>query len=790
MNAQVISKSHWSSTWRNTPLTPPMSTAFERRKMPDPQPLPPSTTTLPSIAFLDRHLSDRSIGLVSALPPLTPPDDAPPPHYSPTPEMDVDPKHQLFVDTHLTAVDWIDFSRTRSAHFIAEKTCEMICYLWFSAPPQSSSHPQSPASSYSPPSSSSPLFNRPTPPSTLQFVATPNFVSFMQKLLETTQVSQSVIVLSLHYIYRLKERNRFTHAQAGSEFRIAVAGLMMANKFLDDNTYTNKTWSEVSGISLEEINRMEREFLMGVDCNLYVDKATYQSWLHLLKGLVMNKERDSRHFLRKTRLAARGTRHHPHIPTTPSKYSSRGRTQVRYRARSTSPDSSRRLPYPQVTIPPPYSFSTAVAAASSYPTPHSTLSQTLPTQPPQYSDRPADSSSFVVVPSHTHTHTTPYNSLPPSPSPIKPGAGSKRTAAAAFSPTSAAFAHIPSKRPVGISLQIPETSVHGISSALANAGSSGSSASASGPSSYSPLEGLGSFARMSIDERGVSAQQQQQQQQQQTSQQQVSVPPPPPPSSAQVHHEQSSTSLTWSKKPMVPETLVAGYAVDPERRSNVPKNLYFYTLACSPLELATASYGSSSSSNTPVSASTETMESEAQSVHETDIDDARAQEESDADSERYDRIRKGAKKARLRYHHPGEYNPYSYGSHTAAVPSYSAYSGSNVTTGYAAPVHSHAHPTTTTTTTTSSSNYPQSHQSHGHAYSSTPSSTVPSSTVLPPPPSALPPASTMISTVSSTTTTPSSYVYPALRNAMGSTPSYSHHCGPTYPLAGPAIGGS
>lgn len=56
----------------------------------------------------------------------------------------------------------------------------------------------------------------------------------MQKLLETTQVSQSVIVLSLHYIQRLKEGNGVTAAQPGSEFRIAVAALMMANKFLDE----------------------------------------------------------------------------------------------------------------------------------------------------------------------------------------------------------------------------------------------------------------------------------------------------------------------------------------------------------------------------------------------------------------------------------------------------------------------------------------------------------------------------------------------------------------------------
>ncbi|TEB29298.1 hypothetical protein FA13DRAFT_673392 [Coprinellus micaceus] len=85
---------------------------------------------------------------------------------------------------------------------------------------------------------------------------------FMQKLLETTQVSQSVIVLSLHYIYRLKERNHFTRAQRGSEFRIAVAGLMMANKFPSTTTPTpTKHGPKSLGIELEEINRMEREFL-------------------------------------------------------------------------------------------------------------------------------------------------------------------------------------------------------------------------------------------------------------------------------------------------------------------------------------------------------------------------------------------------------------------------------------------------------------------------------------------------------------------------------------------------
>ena len=67
----------------------------------------------------------------------------------------------------------------------------------------------------------------------LQFTPSPQFVHFMHKLLQTTQVSQSVIVLSLHYVYRLKEVNQFTSGQPGSELRVAVVALMMANKFVD-----------------------------------------------------------------------------------------------------------------------------------------------------------------------------------------------------------------------------------------------------------------------------------------------------------------------------------------------------------------------------------------------------------------------------------------------------------------------------------------------------------------------------------------------------------------------------
>lgn len=229
--------------------TPPMSAALPRL-LPQPH---SRVTTLPPIAHFDRQLSTMHPGPPLPLsrqfsrsypsPPLvTPPQSrdastwsrsAPRPCHRPSPDMldrdvAVQPLQQRPISPDAShVIDWFDTSLKRPASFVAEKTCEMVCYLWFSSSPPSSARPRSqmPSPPYSPESS---------PSSPFQFNPSTTFVQFMQKLLETTQVSQSVIVLSLHYIWCLKERNRFTAGLPGSEFRIAVAALMMANKFLDE----------------------------------------------------------------------------------------------------------------------------------------------------------------------------------------------------------------------------------------------------------------------------------------------------------------------------------------------------------------------------------------------------------------------------------------------------------------------------------------------------------------------------------------------------------------------------
>jgi hypothetical protein len=358
----------------------------------------------------------------------------------------------------------------------------MICYLWFSTrPPPTGSKPRDAATSFR---------NSPAT-SILQLQPSSVFVNFMQKVLETTQVSQSVIVLSIYYIYRLKERNRCTSGHPGSEFRIAVAALMMANKFLDDNTYTNKTWSEVSGIDLAEINKMEREFMMGIDFGLYVDKSTYETWLNLLKGLVMSKERDTRRWRKSRSRITRPTKSGNPLnaalssPPRPVQSSYRGGRPPYYRARSSSPRISSPLP-PSQHVPLTLDMSN------------------IPFQPPMHHRAQPQAQSD-------------YSTTPSRPS------GTKRTAGTAFSPTSSTFAQFPAKRPPAISLEIPP---------------------ARGSVEEEPLQG---FAKLSLGSSPAWI---------------------PSTATAQV----------------IPQTLASAYQFNDRVSTVVPENLYFYSLACSPVE--------------------------------------------------------------------------------------------------------------------------------------------------------------------------------------------------------------
>lgn len=104
------------------------------------------------------------------------------------------------------------------------------------------------------------------------------FKLFVHKILKATQISCTCILVALYYIKRLRFAYPTIHPSNGSEVRLFTTALVLANKYLEDSTFTNKTWSSVSGIPVKELNIMEIEFLSALDFNICISQTQFYQW--------------------------------------------------------------------------------------------------------------------------------------------------------------------------------------------------------------------------------------------------------------------------------------------------------------------------------------------------------------------------------------------------------------------------------------------------------------------------------------------------------------------------------
>ncbi|KAI5283382.1 hypothetical protein KEM54_002171 [Ascosphaera aggregata] len=117
-----------------------------------------------------------------------------------------------------------------------------------------------------------------TPPLLREALPSRQFRAWLATVLNTTQVSRNVILLALLFVYRLKRTIPWPRGKKGSEHRLLSVALMLGNKYLDDNTYTNKTWADVCGMNVEELHQMEVEFLGHLRYNLFVSEKEWYRW--------------------------------------------------------------------------------------------------------------------------------------------------------------------------------------------------------------------------------------------------------------------------------------------------------------------------------------------------------------------------------------------------------------------------------------------------------------------------------------------------------------------------------
>ena len=109
-----------------------------------------------------------------------------------------------------------------------------------------------------------------------------DFRKYVSQILSSTRLPSSTILLGLHYLAErmtlLSNSGKYNHG-SGQVYRMLTTALVLGSKFLDDNTFQNRSWSEVSSIPVRELNALEVEWLTDIEWNMHINPDDPEGFL-------------------------------------------------------------------------------------------------------------------------------------------------------------------------------------------------------------------------------------------------------------------------------------------------------------------------------------------------------------------------------------------------------------------------------------------------------------------------------------------------------------------------------
>mmetsp|Transcript_8966 Transcript_8966/g.14600 ORF Transcript_8966/g.14600 Transcript_8966/m.14600 type:complete len:248 (+) Transcript_8966:510-1253(+) len=98
----------------------------------------------------------------------------------------------------------------------------------------------------------------------------------------TVAIGTRVLVMAMVYIDRICEKNSDLVLATSNIHRICMIAVLTAVKFTEDVPFPNSFWARVGGVTLTELNRMERSFLQKIAFDLQVSPQAFDKTFELL----------------------------------------------------------------------------------------------------------------------------------------------------------------------------------------------------------------------------------------------------------------------------------------------------------------------------------------------------------------------------------------------------------------------------------------------------------------------------------------------------------------------------
>ncbi|KAJ3273323.1 hypothetical protein HDV01_004540 [Terramyces sp. JEL0728] len=117
----------------------------------------------------------------------------------------------------------------------------------------------------------------------------PKMVQNFLELLRRTDISLSIILCALLYVFRVRQSIKGSVGH-GTQYQVLITAIILSQKMNSDERYSNSAWSKVVPYTTEQINNMEKQFFGQLGNRLFIKKEHYESWTETMQTL--GKERN------------------------------------------------------------------------------------------------------------------------------------------------------------------------------------------------------------------------------------------------------------------------------------------------------------------------------------------------------------------------------------------------------------------------------------------------------------------------------------------------------------------
>ncbi|KAL0429067.1 UNVERIFIED_CONTAM: Cyclin-U2-1 [Sesamum radiatum] len=102
--------------------------------------------------------------------------------------------------------------------------------------------------------------------------------SYLERIFRYTRAGPSVYVVAYVYIDRFCQFYPEFRIGARNVHRLLITTIMVASKYVEDMNYRNSYFARVGGLTTNELNKLEVEFLFLMKFKLHVNVSVYESY--------------------------------------------------------------------------------------------------------------------------------------------------------------------------------------------------------------------------------------------------------------------------------------------------------------------------------------------------------------------------------------------------------------------------------------------------------------------------------------------------------------------------------